>query len=208
MGIVEKIKSHPRIKQLVLWMISPPRRPRPRLWIKLFVNPFIHKKGKNTVIRRRRSRIDVFPYKRFNVGDNTTIKDFTVINNGVGDVIIGDRVRVGIGTVIIGPVIMGNGSGTGQHVFISGFNHGYSDGSRNSSEQSLDIKGVVIEDEAHIGANSVVTAGVTIGKRTQVGAGSVVTKDIPPYSVAVGNPARVIKQFNHETNQWERVNKQ
>lgn len=205
MGIVQKIKSNPRFKTIALWMISPPRRPKPRLWIKWFVNPFVHKKGKNTVIRRRRSRIDVFPYNKFDVGSDTTIEDFTVVNNGSGAVIIGDRVRVGIGTVIIGPVIMGSGSGTGQHVFISGFNHGYKDGSLNSSVQPLDVKGVIIEDEAHIGANSVVTAGVTIGKRSQIGAGSVVTKSIPPYSVAVGNPCRVIKQFNFETNQWEKV---
>lgn len=205
MGIISKIKSNPRTKALVLWMISPPRRPKPRLWIKWFVNPVVHKKGKNTVIRRRRSRIDVFPYNRFDVGADSTIEDFTVINNGSGDVILGDRVRVGIGSVIIGPVTMGNGSGLGQHVFVSGFNHGYKDGSKNSSVQPLDIKPVVIEDEVHIGANSVVTAGVTIGKRTQIGAGSVVTKNIPPFSIAVGNPCKVIKQFNPDTGEWERV---
>jgi len=67
------------------------------------------------------------------------------------------------------------------------------------------LKPVVIGEEAHIGANSVVVAGVTIGKRCQVGAGSVVTKDIPPYSVAVGNPAKVIKTFSHETGKWEKI---
>ncbi|MBT8187075.1 MAG: acyltransferase [Croceitalea sp.] len=100
---------------------------------------------------------------------------------------------------------MGNGSGLGQHVFVSGFNHGYTDASKNSSQQALDIRPTIIEEEAHIGANSVVLAGVTIGKRCQIGAGSVVTKDIPPFSVAVGNPARVIKQFNHDTQQWTSV---
>ena len=205
MAIVEKIKSNPQLKSLVLWLISPPRRPKPRFWIRLVVNPIIHKKGRNTVIRRRRSRIDVFPYNKFNVGSDSTIEDFTVINNGSGDVIIGDRVRVGIGSVIIGPVTMGSGSGLGQHVFVSGFNHGYQDASRNSSVQPLDVRPVVIEEEAHIGANSVVLAGVTIGKRTQIGAGSVVTKDIPPFSVAVGNPAKVIKKYNIESNQWEKV---
>ena len=205
MGIIQKIKSNPKTKKLVLWMISPPRRPKPRLWIRLFVNPFIHHKGKNTVIRRRRSRIDVFPYNRFDVGCDTTIEDFTVVNNGSGDVIIGDRVRVGIGSVIIGPVTMGNGSGLGQHVFVSGFNHGYKDGTKNSSVQALDIRPVVIEDEAHIGANSVVLAGVTIGKRCQIGAGSVVTKSIPPFSIAVGNPCKVIKRLNHETGEWEKA---
>jgi acetyltransferase-like isoleucine patch superfamily enzyme len=205
MGIVQKIKANPKTKAFVLWLISPPRRPKPRLWIKWFVNPFIHKKGKNTVIRRRLSRIDVFPYNKFDVGSDSTIEDFTVINNGSGNVILGDRVRVGIGSVIIGPVTMGNGSGLGQHVFVSGFNHGYKDGNKNSSVQALDLKPVVIEDDVHIGANSVVTAGVTIGRRTQIGAGSVVTKSIPPFSVAVGNPAKVIKKYNQETGIWERV---
>jgi acetyltransferase-like isoleucine patch superfamily enzyme len=101
---------------------------------------------------------------------------------------------------------MGNGSGLGQHVFVAGFNHGFSDASKNSSIQPLDIRPVIIEDEAHIGANSVVLAGIRVGKRSQVGAGSVVTKDIPPFSVAVGNPARVIKQYNPETGKWEKSN--
>ena len=100
---------------------------------------------------------------------------------------------------------MGDGSGLGQHVFVAGFNHGYADAHKNSSEQALDIRPTIIEEEAHIGANSVVLAGVTIGKRSQVGAGSVVTKNIPPYSIAVGNPAKVIKTYNHETQQWERI---
>jgi acetyltransferase-like isoleucine patch superfamily enzyme len=204
MGIVSKIKSNPKVKSFVLWTITPRRNPRPRLWVKWFLNPFIHKKGKGARIRRR-SRIDVFPWNKFEVGKLTTIETFCTVNNGSGDVILGDRVRVGIGSVIIGPVKMGNGSGLGQHVFVAGFNHGFSDGTKNSSVQPLDIKPTVIEEEAHVGANSVVVAGVTVGKRSQVGAGSVVTKDIPAFSVAVGNPAKVIKQYNHKTNSWERI---
>jgi acetyltransferase-like isoleucine patch superfamily enzyme len=67
------------------------------------------------------------------------------------------------------------------------------------------VKPTVIEEDSHIGANSVILAGITIGKRCQIGAGSVVTKDIPPFSVAVGNPAKVIKQFNPETKVWEKI---
>jgi acetyltransferase-like isoleucine patch superfamily enzyme len=204
MGIVQKIKSNPKIKEFVLWTIAPKRNPRPRLWVRWFLNPFVHKKGKGATIRCR-SRIDVFPWNRFEIGNLTTIEDFCTVNNGSGNVLLGNRVRVGIGSVIIGPVTMGNGSGLGQHVFVSGFNHGYKDGTKNSSIQPLDIKPVVIEDEVHIGANSVVTAGVTIGQRTQIGAGSVVTKSIPPFSIAVGNPCKVIKKLNQETGIWERV---
>jgi len=205
MSILSKLKSNPKVKDFILLLLRPRRNPRPRLWVRLFVNPFVHKRGKESKIRRR-SRIDVFPWNRFEIGRLTTIEDFCTVNNGSGDVILGDRVRIGIGSVVIGPITMGNGSGLGQHVFVAGFNHGFSDASKNSSIQPLDIRPVIIEDEAHIGANSVVLAGIRVGKRSQIGAGSVVTKDIPPFSVAVGNPARVIKQYNPETGKWEKSN--
>ena len=194
---IEKIKSSPGLKRFVLKLISPSRNPRPRLWVRWFVNPFVHKKGKGAVIRRRRSRIDVFPWHRFDVGPYALIEDFTTINNGAGDVEIGAGARIGIGSVVIGQK-----AGLGQHVFISGFNHGYSDGTRDSDQQELVRKEVVIGRESHIGANSVVVAGVRIGERVQVGAGSVVTKDIPSFSVAVGNPARVIKKYDHDKGEW------
>jgi acetyltransferase-like isoleucine patch superfamily enzyme len=127
------------------------------------------------------------------------------VNNGAGAVYIGDNARVGAGSVVIGPVHMGHGSGTGQHVFISGFNHGYKDGSKNSKYQPLDVKPVVIGDEAHIGANSVVLAGVTIGKRVQIGAGSVVTKDIPDLCIAVGNPCKIIKRYHEASGEWLKI---
>lgn len=204
MGIVSKIKSNPKLKKFVLWSIAPSRNPRPRLWVRWFLNPLKHKKGKDATIRRR-SRIDVFPWNRFEIGNLTTIEDFCTVNNGSGDVLLGDRVRIGIGSVVIGPVTMGSGSGLGQHVFVSGFNHGFSDGTKNSSQQPLQVKPTIIGEDSHIGANSVVLAGVTIGERCQIGAGSVVTKDIPSFSVVVGNPARVIKQFNHKTKTWEKI---
>jgi acetyltransferase-like isoleucine patch superfamily enzyme len=51
----------------------------------------------------------------------------------------------------------------------------------------------------------VVTAGVTIGKHSVIAAGAVVTKNIPPYSIAVGNPARVIKHYDFEQKAWVKV---
>lgn len=199
------IKRNKRIKDFILLLITSPKNPKPRLWVRWFLNPFIHKKGKGATIRSRRSRIDVFPWNDFNVGSGALIEDFTTINNGAGDVIIGDNARVGIGSVVIGPVKMGNKVGLGQHVFISGFNHGYEDGQRDSNEQDLVKKAVIIDEDSHIGANSVVVAGVHIGKRCQIGAGSVVTKDIPDYSVAVGNPAKVIKRYDVDKQEWIRI---
>lgn len=53
---------------------------------------------------------------------------------------------------------------------------------------------VRIEDDADIGAGAIVMPGVTIGRGAQIGAGAVVTNDIPAYSVAIGVPARVIRE--------------
>ena len=49
-----------------------------------------------------------------------------------------------------------------------------------------------------------ILSGVTIGEKCIIGAGSIVTKSIPSYSIAVGNPARIIKQYNFYTKRWER----
>ncbi|MCT7525393.1 hypothetical protein N5T77_10065 [Aliarcobacter cryaerophilus] len=54
---------------------------------------------------------------------------------------------------------------------------------------------VVIKEGAWIGANSIILPGVTIGKNSVIGAGSIVTKSIPDFSVAVGNPAKIIKKI-------------
>ena len=59
----------------------------------------------------------------------------------------------------------------------------------------LKLAKVVIKDGAHIGIGAIIMPGVTIGEGAVIGAGSVVTKDIPPYTVAVGAPAKVIKKF-------------
>lgn len=61
-------------------------------------------------------------------------------------------------------------------------------------EQDAATKGaVIIEDEVWLGANSIILSGVTIGKGAIVAAGSVVTKDVPPYTIVGGNPAKFIK---------------
>jgi acetyltransferase-like isoleucine patch superfamily enzyme len=202
-GLKTRIKANPRLQKWVMWFISPRRRPRPRWYIRLIFNRFVHKRGKHSLIRTP-SRMDLFPYNKFELGDDSTIESFCVVNNGAGDVIIGSKAIIGIGSVVIGPVNMGKGSGLGQNVFVSGFNHGYKDGTRNSSEQPLDLRPVLIGEDSHIGANAVVLAGVKIGKRCQIGAGSVVSRDIPDFSIAVGNPARVIKRFNPVSGQWEK----
>lgn len=170
----------------------------------MFVTPFIHHRGKSSVIRGS-ARADILPFNKFSLGDHSTIEDFCTVNNGVGDVFIGNDSRVGLGSVIIGPVSIGNQVILAQNIVLSGLNHTYTDVEVPIRLQKVTTSPIVVEDEAWIGANAVITAGVTIGKHSVVAGGSVVTKDIPPYSVAVGNPARVIKKYNFETKGWEKV---
>lgn len=205
MSIVEKIKSNPALKRLALTLMIPSNEHRPRLWVRWFVNPFIHKRGKSSVIRSR-TRMDVFPYNQFSLGSKSVIEDFATVNNGVGPVIIGDQTIIGLGNTIIGPVTIGNEVMLAQNIVVSALNHGYEDPNISPRRQKETCKPILISDDVWIGANSVITAGVTLGKHCIIGAGSVVTKDVPPFSVAVGNPARVIKQYNPESGIWERVN--
>jgi len=149
--------------------------------------------------------LDVFPYNHFDLGERSVIEDFSTINNGVGDVFIGDRTIVGMGNVVIGPVKIGNDVMFAQNVAVSGLNHGYQDVTTPPSVQKVETAQITIGDNVWIGANSVITAGVTLGKHVIIGGGSVVTKSIPDYSVAVGNPAKVVKKYNFETNNWERA---
>ncbi len=204
MSIVDKIKANPKLKQMALNAMMPRNQARPRLWVKWFLNPLKHKKGKNARICRH-TRMDVMPFNYFALGDNSTIEDFCTVNNGVGDVVIGNRTRVGMSNVLIGPVTIGNDVMLAQNIVMSGLNHGYEDITVVPHKQPVTRKPIVIEDEVWVGANCVVTAGVTIGKHSVIAAGSVVTKSIPPYSVAVGNPARVIKQYQASSGTWERV---
>ncbi len=205
MSIKEKIKSNPKIKELALLLITSKRNPRPRAWVRWFINPILHKKGKGSVIRRL-TRIDCFPWNTFTLGNNCTIEDFVTINNGVGEVVIGHNSRIGMGNTIIGPVRIGNDVIFAQNIVLSGLNHGYQDIHTAIKNQAVTKSPINIEDDVWIGANSVVVAGVTIGKHSVIAAGSIVTKNIPAYSVVAGNPARVIKQYNHQSAVWEKVN--
>lgn len=66
--------------------------------------------------------------------------------------------------------------------------------------QALVVADVVIEDRVWIGARAMVLKGVTIGHDSIIGAGAVVTRDVPPRSVAVGQPARVIRRIDDRAN--------
>jgi len=204
MSLKESIKKNPKIKRIIHWMLIPSGEARPRFWVKIFLNPFFHKKGKGASIRWQ-SRIDVLPFNKFVLGAGSTIEEYCTINNGVGNVIIGQNTLIGIGNTIIGPIKIGNNVIFAQNIVASALNHEYRDPNLPIYKQPIITKEIIIEDDCWIAANAVITAGVTIGKHSVIAAGAVVTKDIPPYCVAVGNPAKILKHYNFELSSWERI---
>jgi len=203
-SLKERLKENQRIKNFILWLLMPSGQARPRLWVKWFLNPFIHHFGNKSLIMAP-SRMDLMPFNRFSLGDRSTVESFATINNGVGDVVIGNDTRIGIGCVLIGPVKIGHDVILAQNIVISGLNHQYEALDMPIWKQPVTTKPILIEDEVWIGANAVITAGVTIGKHSIVAAGSVVTKDVASYTIVAGNPAKCIKKYSSLTGQWDRI---
>jgi acetyltransferase-like isoleucine patch superfamily enzyme len=121
-------------------------------------------------------------------------------------VTIGDRVLIGKGSGIVGhhTVVIGDDVFTGHHVYITDANHGYEDTSLPIGKQFAPPRPVHIGSGSWLGHGTVVLPGANIGRNVAVGAGSVVTGTLPDFSVAVGNPARVIRR-HVDGKGWVRV---
>ena len=91
-------------------------------------------------------------------------------------------------------------------VYISDNLHKYQNINIPIKDQGITTKGEVsIGEHTWLGEN-VCVIGASVGKHCIIGANTVVVKDIPDYSIAIGSPAKVIKQFNKKKNAWEKVN--
>lgn len=119
------------------------------------------------------------------------------INAGFnGTITIGKNSLVDDNTFITAQqsIRIGDNTQISAYTFITDFNHRTQDRRKTILSQGYIQNPVRIGNDVWIGAHTIILPGVTIGDGAVIGAGSVVTKDIPPYSIAVGNPAKIIKQ--------------
>lgn len=155
---------------------------------------------------------------RVNLGFGVQIKTFgnnsqiylrkqVILDRGVdlrsldcGYIEIGESTYIGPYTCLAGPgsIKIGKSCLIGSHSGIYANNHNFADPTLKIVEQGITCKGIAIGDDCWLGTGVKVLDGVTIGQGSVIGAGAVVSKDIPPYSVAVGVPAKVISQRNRE----------
>lgn len=145
----------------------------------------------------RGCRIDAFnngknkPSLRF--GKNVQLNDYNHIV-AMDSISIGDNVLMA------------------SHIFISDNSHGSYKGDENDSnpdtapiQRDYSTSPVIIGDNSWICEGVMVMPGTKIGKGCVIGAHSIVRGDIPDYTIAAGNPARVIKKYNFEKKRWEKV---
>lgn len=95
-----------------------------------------------------------------------------------------------------GGIRIGNHVLMGHRVSVMSDDHVWDDPDKPMITQGRVAKETIIEDDVFIGANVFIGMGVTIGRGAVVGAGSVVIKDVEPYTIVVGNPARVVNRRN------------
>jgi acetyltransferase-like isoleucine patch superfamily enzyme len=136
-------------------------------------------------------RSSILNFKNISLGHHVFINPFvtlwpTVLN-------IGDNVQINPGTSVYGKVTIGNNVMIAPNCMIVGGDHSMTNNSVPMILQESTEKGIIIEDDVWIGANSVITDGVVIAKGSVIGAGSVVTKNTEPNSINIGVPAKFLK---------------
>ncbi|MES1220496.1 MAG: acyltransferase [Bacteroidota bacterium] len=123
------------------------------------------------------------------VGSNCNLNAHTFIENNVH---IGHNVTIKCG------VYLWDGIDIGDDVFIGPNATFVNDNYPRSKKYPEKFSNINICKGASIGANATILGGITIGEYALIGAGSVVTRDVPPYSLVYGNPARIRGKVNKE----------
>lgn len=149
------------------------------------------------------------------IGDRTTILSNCRLSvYGDSDrpnIIIGNDCYIGFGFSALAcsqaKIVIGNNVLFASNVLVTNENHGINPESFVPyMSQPLSARDVSIGSGCWIGEKVCILSGVSIGEKCIIGAGAIVTKSIPSYSIAAGNPARVLKVYNFETKKWEKYN--
>lgn len=152
--------------------------------------------------------------ERLTLGRNCRLEAYSLDGTNKKRLIFGKDVQLNdnVHIVAMDKIEIGNNVLMASHIFISDNSHGdYGMGGISSDpdippmERDYSISPVKIEDNVWIGEGAFVSMGVTIGKGSVIGAHSFVNKDVPPYCIAVGSPARVIKRYDALTHCWQKV---
>lgn len=129
------------------------------------------------------------------LGESVDIYDGCILNSLEGEISIKNQSTFGPNVTIYGygPVTIGSHVSINSYAMVVAGKHNFSDRDRPIMFQGATGEGILIEDDVWVATHVVVLDGVTVGTGSVLAAGAVVTKDVPPYSVVAGVPARVIR---------------
>ena len=146
----------------------------------------------NVLEMLREGRLEIGPQAFFEPGVWLTSAQGRIVIGG------GSFLNLGVMVAAMDRVEIGEHCMLANGCLVTDANHRFDDPALPVPWQGFTSKGpTVLGDNVWLGANVVVTSGVTIGRRSVVGANSVVTGDLPPFSVAAGNPATVLKTITY-----------
>src|SRR5258706_3610432 len=113
----------------------------------------------------------------------------------LNELLVGPRSWIGQAAFLhaAGKITVGADVGIGPHVCLLTSTHAEAARGVPIMDAPLELGPIVLEDGCDLGVGAIVLPGVTIGRGAQIGAGAVVTRDVPPYAIAAGNPARVLR---------------
>ncbi len=130
------------------------------------------------------------------IGKNANIERKAIIGRHI---VLGDNSSIGPNAQVPDGTTIGDNVMMARDVLIYTVNHRYDRFDIPMNKQGItEINPVKIEDDVWIGARAIILDGVTIGTGAIVAAGAIVTKDVPPYAIVGGNPAKVIKYRKEE----------
>ena len=167
-------------------------------WEKIYKNHKSDIKDLHIEMDRRNSAIPTADYSKYNariepgvhirdmveIGDNCVIMMGAVLNIGAE---IGEKTMLDMNVVIGGRAKIGNNCHIGAGTVLAGV------------IEPPSAQPVIIEDDVVMGANTVVLEGIKVGKGAVVAAGAVVVKDVEPYTIVAGVPAKVLKKVDEKT---------
>lgn len=131
-----------------------------------------------------------------NLGDQILLGRNTILSCNKASLVMGNFISIGPFCFITSRshVQIGSNTAIGAGTYLLGGSHASDDPNTPVIHQTRISKGIILEDNVWIGVGAKILDGVTIGQNSIVGAGSVVMKDVPAWTVVLGNPARVVEK--------------
>jgi len=148
--------------------------------------------GKNVLLKRNCELLSSKKNQSITIGNNSEIHEYCVLRPFGGHIHIGNFCSININGLIwgAGGVVIKDYVRIGARVAIATHNHNWNKKNIPIMEQGVSVSSVEIEEDVWIGVNVTILPGVKIGTGSIIAAGAVVTKDVPPFSIFGGVPAR------------------